>query len=70
MRSAHHDTVFEAGDSLLTVERVAHQDPPEPDAALRPWLDGDWDDPGTPPRLCDAIGEEPQRVTIVGAPEI
>lgn len=68
--SAHHDTVFEAGGSLLTVERVAHQDPPEPDAALGPWLDGDWDDPATPPRLRDALGEEPQRVAIEDAPEV
>ena len=28
VRSAHRDTVFEAGGSLLSVERVAHQNPP------------------------------------------
>ncbi|KOV87261.1 hypothetical protein ADL03_07310 [Nocardia sp. NRRL S-836] len=67
---AHHDAVFEAGGSLLTVERVAHQDPPEPDAELKPWLDGEWDDPDAAPRLRSTIGEEPQLTALEDAPGI
>jgi very-short-patch-repair endonuclease len=70
IRSGHHEDAPEPDAALLTVERVAHQDPPEPEAELQPWLDGEWDDPTTPPRLREAIGEGEQRTTLDDMPDI
>lgn len=64
IRSAHRTEAPEPGDALLTVERISHQEPPEPDAELKPWLDGEWDDPGTPSRLRESIGEGEQRIAL------
>jgi very-short-patch-repair endonuclease len=60
IRSAHRADQVDPGAPLLTVDRVAHQDPPEPATELRPWLDGDWDDPAAPPGLREWISEPPQ----------
>lgn len=78
IRSAHRAGDVDPGAALLTVDRVPHQEPPEPAAELRPWLDGDWDDPGAPPRLRDEISEPPadpaetelRRVVLADVPEI
>jgi very-short-patch-repair endonuclease len=70
IRSAHREDVPEPGAALLTVERIAHQDPPEPDAELRRWLEGEWDDPTTPPRLREAIGEGEERTALDDVAEI
>ncbi|XVS66404.1 AAA domain-containing protein [Actinosynnema sp. CA-299493] len=70
VRPAHREDAAEPGATLLTVERIAHQEPPEPEAELRPWLDGEWDDPSTPPRLRQSIGEGEQRTALDDAPEI
>lgn len=70
IRSAHRTGDVEPGSALLTVDRVPHQEPPEPTADLRPWLEGDWDDPATPPRLRERIvepraGDAPEDATEV-----
>ncbi|MFD5825984.1 AAA domain-containing protein [Lentzea sp. NPDC060358] len=70
IRSAHAEQAPEPGAALLTVERVAHQDAPEPGADLRPWLDGEWDVPGTAPGLRESLGEGPQRVALADEPGI
>ncbi|CAM3907402.1 AAA domain-containing protein [Kibdelosporangium persicum] len=70
IRPAHHEDAPEPGSALLTVERVAYQDPPEPDAELRLWLAGIWDDPDTPPRLREEIGEGERRTVLIDVPEI
>ncbi|NKE58587.1 AAA family ATPase [Lentzea sp. PSKA42] len=62
--SAHRDDALVTRASLLTVDRVAHQDPPEPASELRPWLDGEWDEPTAPPRLRESIGEGEQRTAL------
>ncbi|MFJ6673282.1 AAA domain-containing protein [Actinosynnema sp. NPDC091369] len=69
IRSAHREDSPQPGASLLTVQRIAHQQPPEPEAELRPWLDGEWDDPATPPRLRESIGEGEQRTALDDVPE-
>ena len=68
VRAAHRDE--EPGETLLDVERVAHQDPPEPAPELEPWLDGDWHDPNRPPALRESIGEDEQRTELDDLPEI
>ncbi|WP_232519750.1 AAA domain-containing protein [Actinosynnema pretiosum] len=70
VRSAHLDVAPEPGRTLLEIDRVLHQDPPEPGAALSPWLDGDWDEPGDAPRLRESLGEGEQRVALDDVPEI
>ncbi|MBP2335030.1 very-short-patch-repair endonuclease [Saccharothrix coeruleofusca] len=70
IRSAHRAEAPEAGDALLVVERVPHQEPPEPAEELRPWLDGAWDDPDDAPRLRESIGEGERRTALDDAPEI
>ncbi|GGU67319.1 hypothetical protein GCM10010178_68920 [Lentzea flava] len=42
IRSAHRENAPTIGDCMLTVDRIARQDPPEPASELRPWLDGEW----------------------------
>lgn len=49
--TAHRDENVDFDRELLAVERVPHQAAPQPDAFLRPWLDGELDDPATEPRL-------------------
>ncbi|QFZ18823.1 AAA domain-containing protein [Saccharothrix syringae] len=70
IRAAHREDAPEPGAALLAVERVAHQEPPEPGAELKPWLDGGWDDPGTPPRLRESIGEGERRTALDDVPEV
>ncbi|GLY53039.1 hypothetical protein Lesp01_66950 [Lentzea sp. NBRC 102530] len=70
VQSAHTENSPEPGAALLTVERVQHQEPPEPGAELRPWLDGNWDDPGAPPALRESVGDGEQRVVLTDVPEI
>lgn len=43
-------------DPLLTVDRVAREDPPQPGAELEPWLAEPHDDPSRPPGLRETIG--------------
>ncbi|MBW4717300.1 hypothetical protein [Saccharothrix obliqua] len=66
IRSGHREDAPEPDAALLTVERIAHEEPPEPAAELRSWLDGAWDDPSTPPRLRQVIGEDEQRADAPG----
>ncbi|MGW0520764.1 AAA domain-containing protein [Crossiella sp. NPDC003009] len=70
IRSAHREDEPEPGAALITVERVAHQDPPEPEAELQPWLAGGWDDPAGSPCLRGSIGEGHQRTTLDDVPAI
>lgn len=70
IQAAHRREAPEPGTALLTVERVPHQEPPEPEAELKPWLDGDWDAPGTPPRLRESIGEGEERTSLDDVPDI
>ncbi|WP_367130326.1 AAA domain-containing protein [Saccharothrix sp. HUAS TT1] len=70
IRSAHREDAPEPGAALLAVERVAHREPPEPEAELKPWLDGQWDDPSAPPRLRESIGEEERRTALEDVPDI
>ncbi len=54
--SAHRAAAApEQDDPLLTVDRVAHEDPPETSGQLRPWLLGDPNDAGSPPTLRDDV---------------
>jgi hypothetical protein len=55
IRSANRGGDPMPGDALLTVERVARLEPPDPDAALAHWLDGPLDDPDSPPILRESI---------------
>ncbi|WP_461120310.1 AAA domain-containing protein [Saccharothrix stipae] len=70
IQSAHREDAPEPGAALLTVERVSHKEPPEPEAELRAWLDGEWDDPSAPPRLRESIGEGEQRTPLDDVPEV
>ncbi|MFC3450937.1 AAA domain-containing protein [Amycolatopsis speibonae] len=70
IRSAHREEAPEPGEVLLSVERVAHHEPPEPDTELKSWLDGEWDDPSTQPGLHESIGEGDQRVSLENVPDI
>ncbi|MCS7482052.1 AAA domain-containing protein [Umezawaea endophytica] len=70
VQAAHREEAPEPGGPLLVVDRVSHQEPPEPEADLRPWLAGEWDDPSAPPRLRESIGEEGQRTALDDAPEV
>jgi very-short-patch-repair endonuclease len=60
----------EDSTALLTIERVAHQEPPEPEADLLRWLDGEWDDPVTPPTLRESLIEGEHQTALEDAPGI
>ncbi|MFC5291206.1 AAA domain-containing protein [Actinokineospora guangxiensis] len=65
-----HHGAPEPTDPVVTVERVAHQDPPEPPDELRPWLDGTWDDPDQGPGLRESLGEAEPRQRLDAAPGV
>ncbi|WP_372666217.1 AAA domain-containing protein [Amycolatopsis kentuckyensis] len=73
-RLPEHPAILSAdGDdstALLRIERVAHHEPPEPDAHLEPWLDGEWDDPVAPPTLRESLTDGEHRTALEDAPGI
>ncbi|MEU8631949.1 AAA domain-containing protein [Amycolatopsis sp. NPDC048633] len=66
IRSANADD----SAALLTIERVAHHEAPEPEVQLESWLDGEWDDPVTPPTLRESLAGGERCTSIDDAPGI
>ncbi|MFK0245659.1 AAA domain-containing protein [Amycolatopsis azurea] len=70
VQSAHREEAPEPGEVLLSVERVAHHEPPEPDEELKSWLEGELDDPDVQPRLLESLSEGDQRISLESVPGI
>lgn len=55
--AVHREVDPEPGQDLLVMARVPHRPAPEP-GELRPWLDGEFDNPDEGPRLREPVDEE------------